>query len=99
MGVDAPETQIKTHDVDLTLSSKVPTREGYTFKGWSSSADGVPMYSAGDIYSQNADIVLYAIWEKNAASTVIASGNCGNFATWELTDGGVLTISGSYTIC
>jgi len=36
-GAGAPESQIKTHNTALTLSSTKPTRTGYEFLGWSIS--------------------------------------------------------------
>lgn len=40
---DPVETK-KTHGEPLTLSDSTPTREGYTFKGWATSADGPVAY-------------------------------------------------------
>ena len=61
-GTGAPESQSKIYDVEITLSSTVPTRDGYTFTGWSTTIDGDIGYSSGDKYSNNESIVLYAIW-------------------------------------
>ena len=62
-GSGAPSSQTKTYGVTLTLSSVVPTRSGYEFKGWgTSSASTSPSYLAGASYSTNANITLYAIW-------------------------------------
>lgn len=62
-GSGAPASQTKTYGVTLTLSSVVPTRTGYEFKGWgTSSASTSPSYSAGGSYTNNASITLYAIW-------------------------------------
>ena len=55
--------QIKTKGVALTLRSTIPTKSGYTFKGWGLSEDDPTVdYAAGASYTINADIVLYAIW-------------------------------------
>ena len=63
-GFGAPESQIKTHGRDLTLSTVVPTRTNYTFKGWSTSASATSAtYSAGGTYSTDEAITLYAVWE------------------------------------
>ncbi|MGN1004298.1 MAG: InlB B-repeat-containing protein [Oscillospiraceae bacterium] len=62
-GSGAPDSQTKTHDVDLTLSSTTPTRSGYTFDSWNTSTDGSgTRYAAGDTYTLNADLTLYAQW-------------------------------------
>ena len=62
-GSGAPSNQTKTHGVSLTLSSTKPTRSGYTFKGWGTSASSTTVsYAAGASYTANAAITLYAIW-------------------------------------
>lgn len=64
-GQGAPASQVKTHDVALTLSSTVPTRDGYRFLGWGVSKDAqVTVYSPGSIYGINASLSLYAVWGK-----------------------------------
>jgi len=73
-GSGAPEAQSKTHGTALTLSSTVPTRDGYTFAGWATSAEGVVAYSAGGSYTTDNDIVLYAQWTPTYTAT-FAAGN------------------------
>lgn len=65
-GSGAPSSQTKYYGKTLTLSSTVPTREGYSFAGWgtSASATGVA-YSAGGSYTSNASATLYAVWILN----------------------------------
>lgn len=62
-GSGAPSQQSKTYGVDLTLSSSVPERDGYTFLGWSTSSNGDALYDAGGTYTEEASVVLYAVWE------------------------------------
>lgn len=63
-GSGAPASQTKEKDVALTLSTVIPTRPGYTFLGWSVSKTAtIPQYSSGASYSDNADLLLYAVWE------------------------------------
>ena len=63
-GSGAPSSQTKTYGVALTLSSIVPTRANYNFKGWGTSeSSATATYSAGGSYTANAAIVLYAVWE------------------------------------
>lgn len=61
-----PASQSKTANVDIKLSSDIPTRNGYTFLGWNTKADGKgTAYAAGATYihDQNGGTVtLYAIW-------------------------------------
>lgn len=63
-GTGAPGNQTKTYGKTLTLSSTVPTRTNYNFKGWGTSASATTVsYVAGASYTANAAITLYAIWE------------------------------------
>ena len=65
-GYNAPSNQTKQHGVNITLSRDIPTRQNYTFKGWStSSTSSFVTYNPGDTYSSNSSIVLYAVWEIN----------------------------------
>ena len=81
-GSGAPSSQRKTENVPLTLSSTRPTRNGYTFLGWStSSTASYASYSAGGRYSANASATLYAIWSKNTSYyTVYYNANGGSGA-------------------
>jgi len=63
-GENAPEVQTKTHDTALTLSDTVPTRDDYTFLGWSTSENGSVEYLSSDYYTNNANVTLYAVWEE-----------------------------------
>lgn len=63
-GYGAPDSQVKTHGVDLALSSTKPTRTDYTFEGWSTSSTAtIATYSAGEYYTANAAAKLYAVWK------------------------------------
>lgn len=73
-GTGAPASQTKTHGVNLTLSSTVPTRTNYIFQGWATSSTGTPTYQPGGSFGINASTVLYAIW-KQAAATLDSVSN------------------------
>ncbi|MGN1227613.1 MAG: InlB B-repeat-containing protein, partial [Christensenellales bacterium] len=63
-GNDAPSTQYKISGVSITLSSTIPTRNGYNFLGWSTSSTATTAtYSAGANYTSNSNTNLYAVWE------------------------------------
>ncbi len=63
-GLNAPASQSKKYDKDITLSSQVPTRNGYKFLGWATAKTATAKnYSSGQTYSQNANLTLYAVWE------------------------------------
>ena len=76
-GSGAPSAQTKWYGETLTLSSTKPTRTGYTFKGWATSASGSVAYASGANYTANAAATLYAVWQAN---TYAISYN-GNGAT------------------
>ena len=88
-GVNIPRAQSKTHGVALIiLTDFIPSRDGYDFLGWAASADAtVPEYQPGDTYSDNADLVLYAVWRE-----YIDAGSCADNLTWKLYTDGELII-------
>ena len=66
-GSGAPGSQTKTEGDIIYLSSTQPTRSGYTFQGWESSNGDI--YQPGDLYYDDSDLYLYAIWQKNSGGT------------------------------
>ena len=66
---------------EFTVSSTVPERAGYTFKGWNTKADG-----SGASYSASATVkvfagtseTLYAVWVKNVKLEIIYNGNAAD---------------------
>lgn len=80
-GSGAPSSQTKQHDITLTLSSTKPTRDGYKFAGWGTSATDTDVkYAAGGQYTENASITLYAIWSNVAKLTINYNANGGSGA-------------------
>ena len=85
-GSGGPGTYIyygtNTPHVYVTMPTKAPTRDGYTFDGWSSNTSGTDRYYPGQSYyftSQTADYpgtgyTLYAIWQKGGGKVRIYSG-------------------------
>lgn len=78
-GSGAPSAQTKWRDQALTLSSTKPTRTGYSFQGWATSASGSVAYAAGASYTANAGVTLYAVWKANTY-TVSYNANGGSGA-------------------
>lgn len=82
-GSGAPSSQSKSKGVGIYLSSTKPTKSGYTFLGWStSSTSTTAYYQPGDYYNIDADLYLYAVWEKSQTSqyctiTFDANGGTG----------------------
>ena len=60
---NTPDPDEKSNCIDYKIPNKSPERYGYNFKGWSTTATGSVQYHPGDVYSGNANLTLYAIWE------------------------------------
>ena len=91
-----PSSQTKTYGKTLTLSSKVPTRTGYTFKEWNTSKSGTgTSYKPGGSYKTNAAGTLYAIWTENTYSVkfTLPSG----YATFTSNSSNTITVTYKYT--
>jgi microcystin-dependent protein len=58
-GGSSVSSQTKWHGEDLTLSTTVPTKNGYLFKNWT---DGTNVYASGASYTANANLELTAVW-------------------------------------
>lgn len=77
-GSGAPSAQTKVYGSTLTLSSTKPTKSGYEFAGWGTSASDTSVdYNAGGSYTKNASITLYAIWKKTITLSYNANGGSG----------------------
>lgn len=93
-GSGAPSAQTKYYGKTLTLSSTKPTRTGYSFKGWATSASGSVTYASGASYTANAAITLYAVWQKNTYTiSYNANGGTGAPSNQTKTYGVNLTLS------
>ena len=75
-GTGAPASQTykatseyeKSHS--FTISSQVPTREGYTFLGWSTDRNAAAAsYQPGGSIFVTGTTTLYAVWEENTPPT------------------------------
>lgn len=74
-----PANTTKTYNVDLALSTTVPTRTGYTFLGWSTNnaatvADtgyAVADITSGITYTTNANLSLYAVWKADTETVTL----------------------------
>ena len=93
-GSGAPGKQTKTYGKTLKLSTTKPTRTGYTFQGWGTSATGSVVYAAGANYTANASDTLYAIWKANTYTVEYdANGGTGAPANQTKTYGVTLKLS------
>ena len=86
-------SQTKTHGVSLTLYSTTPTRSGYTFQGWATSSGSTQTaYVAGQSYTSNSDLNLFAIWQAIYTVTYNLNSGSGNFSSQTKTHGVSLTL-------
>ena len=77
-GQGNPEKQTKYYKSALKLSTAVPRKAGYIFKGWSGSKNsGGSVYAPGSTYTKDADLRLYAVWEKDPVPVLSVSQNAG----------------------
>ena len=86
-GSGAPSAQTYTgtgSSHTFTISNTEPTRNGYSFEGWSTSSSGSATYQPGGRISVTGTTTLYAVWEENntpvTSITVSASGE-GDYVT------------------
>lgn len=94
-GSGAPSGQTKVKGTILKLSSTKPTRTGYSFQGWGTSASDTSVdYAAGASYTKDAAITLYAIWKANTYTVKYnANGGTGAPASQTKTYGVTLKLS------
>lgn len=94
-GTGAPSSQTKVHGTSINLSMTVPTRTGYTFQGWGTSAStSTVTYTKGELYSGNESITLYAVWKANTYTVSYnANGGTGAPSSQTKTHGKTLTLS------
>lgn len=63
------------------LTDNTFTREGYTFTGWNTKADGKGTgYADGEIVNFSANTTLYAQWTQNPVITFDANGGKESWA-------------------
>ena len=71
-GENPPDAQMKYYKTHLALAEGIPTRRGCVFKGWAANrAAAYPDYQPGEQYSQDKDIILYALWDRMEPDCVL----------------------------
>lgn len=88
---------ISNASVEVTYDSpygnlETPVRTGYTFRGWSLTADGSNMINSNTIVKTAEDHTLYAVWEPNQYTVTLhlrggAIGNATGTTTITVTYG------------
>ena len=93
-GTSAPSSQTKWHGENTTISSAIPRRDGYTFKGWSLTQGGGVYYTAGATCGKDENLTLYAVWQANTYTVSYnANGGTGAPGNQTKTHGTDLTLS------
>ncbi len=70
----APDAQQKIYGYDLVLSTETPSRDGFTFVGWSTDVNATSAsHLPGDVYGVNDVLTLYAVWERDAVPLTITT--------------------------
>ena len=75
-----------TYDQEGTLNANSFTREGYTFAGWSETANGTVQYGNGakvKNLAESGSKALYAVWTQNRKYTITFNANNGTDAKAE----------------
>ena len=93
-GVGAPDSQIRPYGETIQLSTEYPSRPGFVFWGWATSADAtVATYPSGGTYSADSDITLYAFWLPVYEIVYDANGGVGAPASQTKTKGNSIQLS------
>lgn len=91
-GSNAPESEYKNYLSSLVLPVETPTRDGYDFAGWSIDNSATVNYGAGDVYSNDKSVRLYAVWENKNVSMLIISEDVGRETTVYGRNGGTTVV-------
>ncbi len=76
-GGTVSETQLTVYSKRAAGELPVPVRNGYTFVGWFTEADGGTQVTSETVFSTAADVTLYARWSLNTY-TVNFNANGGS---------------------
>lgn len=86
IGKFTPQEKLKGTSITIPVGEiEEPCRLGYKFKGWTlEKTSSAIVLNPGDKYSKDADITLYAVWEKDTKAPtgsleVKRDGNTNNF--------------------
>ena len=76
---NTPSPQVFEYNTGTVISSQQPTKTGFIFRGWFTAENGAgEEYGAGASYTENADLNLYAKWEREKyAVSFNAAGGSG----------------------
>ncbi len=84
-GAPSDDTDTTTNDHGtFVISSVIPTRSDYTFRGWSDNKNATdPEVVGGNTKTTKAAVVtIYAVWKKNTTTTPPSSPSTGCGSGW-----------------
>lgn len=75
-----------TYDSNVTLRGNTFTKKGYTFLGWSTSANGSPSYTNGQTFQwkNTGNLDLYAVWKRTSFEVKLDGNGNGQTKTVEI---------------
>jgi uncharacterized repeat protein (TIGR02543 family) len=80
----------------IRIPEAIPTRNGYSFVGWSTKKNSSSAeYMPDDIYADESNAILYAVWNEKSVVKVILHANDGTDGayTMDVTPGSRITIA------
>jgi len=101
-GTGAPPKQTFWVQSGTYISSTIPTRNGYTFVGWTVDASNIPPatgtagYQPGNYLNRSSDFTLYAMWRSNVTTYTLsydANGGTGAPASQTAAAGATINLS------
>lgn len=105
-GTGAPASQTRTaghptvNQVTFTVRDQIPTKEGYTFKGWADSSTATTaQYQPGgtvDVKHENSPKTVYAVWQSNTQPTDKPAKPTENDVTGVVVDIVCVTTTGTH---
>lgn len=85
-GTGAPSTQSHWAGYSVTLSATIPTRAGYNFLGWATSASATSaQYQPNTDYQIYTTVTLYAVWQPASSKLSTSNGTLGTAQTINIT--------------
>lgn len=84
--------QLKADGEDITLRNDIPVKDGFIFKGWTTeNGSNTVAYAPGESYSENENLALYAVWERESTNVEPASISLSS-------ESGEITVGDTYTV-
>ncbi len=95
-GGPTPNIQTKISGIDYIISSTKPTKADSVFLGWSTNPSATtPEYVGGDIYNQDANLTLYAVWADVTVKITYNSMGGSPVASQEKAVNATITLQGT----